>query len=67
MSTHISSIIRLQALEAALSEKDQQLFKQTAKLQKLKEDFKYNLKLLEDRDQELERYDLAFTGMFSTV
>ncbi|XP_070187035.1 coiled-coil domain-containing protein 57-like isoform X2 [Littorina saxatilis] len=54
---------RLQALEAALSEKDRQLSQQTAKFQKLKEDFKYNLKLLEERDQELERYDLAFTDV----
>ena len=59
-------MFRLRALEAALQEKDQKLSQQTEKLQKLKDDFKYNLKLLEDRDQELERYDIAFTGSYST-
>ena len=53
---------RIQALEAALQDKEQQLRKETTKFVKLKEDFKYNLKLLEERDQELERYDLTFTG-----
>ncbi|XP_076459611.1 coiled-coil domain-containing protein 57-like [Babylonia areolata] len=54
---------RLQALEATLAQKEQQSAQQTDMLRKLKEDFKYNLKLLEDRDQELERYDLAFTDL----
>ncbi|KAL8592659.1 hypothetical protein ACOMHN_037599 [Nucella lapillus] len=54
---------RLQALEATLLQKDEQLAQQAGMLQKLKEDFKYNLKLLEERDQELERYDISFTDL----
>lgn len=32
------------------------------KFQELKEHFKYNLKLLEERDQELEKYDISYSG-----
>lgn len=51
----------------AYKDKDKQLKEEKAKLCKLKEDFKYNLKLLEERDQELERYDLIFTGMYANL
>lgn len=53
---------RMETLEAAYVEKDKQLNEEKSKLQKLKEDFKYNLKLLEERDQELDRYDKIFVG-----
>ena len=33
------------------------------RLAKLKEDFTYNLRLLEERDAELERYDAAFASL----
>nr|KAG5704183.1 hypothetical protein BaRGS_009713 [Batillaria attramentaria] len=54
---------RVQSLEAALAQKDKELARQSEKFLKLKDDFKYNLKLLEERDQELERYDLMFTDL----
>lgn len=49
-------------MEAALSGKEKDLQEEKAKFSKLKEDFKYNLKVLEERDQELERYDVTFSG-----
>ncbi|KAK3090504.1 hypothetical protein FSP39_012356 [Pinctada imbricata] len=54
---------RIQTLEAACEEKDRQLQEEKSKFFKLKEDFKYNLKLLEERDQELERYDATFADI----
>ncbi|KAJ8037533.1 Coiled-coil domain-containing protein 57 [Holothuria leucospilota] len=52
-------IQRLQAerLESTLREKETLLIEEKEKFMKLKDDFKYNLKLLNERDQELERYD----------
>ncbi|XP_071815250.1 coiled-coil domain-containing protein 57-like isoform X2 [Apostichopus japonicus] len=49
--------LQTQAVEAALKEKEKLLKEATEKFSKLKDDFKYNLKLLMERDQELERYD----------
>lgn len=49
-------------MEVALSGKEKDLQEEKAKFSKLKEDFKYNLKILEERDQELERYDITFSG-----
>lgn len=49
-------------MEVALSGKEKDLQEEKAKFSKLKEDFKYNLKVLEERDQELERYDVTFSG-----
>lgn len=46
-----------------MKQKDGFLKQQQEQFIKLKEDFKYNLCLLEERDQELERYDLAFAGI----
>ena len=45
-------------------EKDKALFDEKAKFHELKEHFKYNLKLLEDRDRELEKYDISFQGIY---
>ncbi|XP_062605506.1 coiled-coil domain-containing protein 57-like [Saccostrea cucullata] len=53
--------LRIQTLEEALNGKEKELQEERAKFSKLKEDFKYNLKVLEERDQELERYDVTFT------
>ena len=53
---------RIESLEAALQEKEKQLSEERGKFQKLKEDFKYNLRLLGERDQELDRYDTTFAG-----
>lgn len=54
---------RLQVLEDSVKQKDGFLKQQQEQFIKLKEDFKYNLCLLEERDQELERYDLAFADL----
>ncbi|XP_053383312.1 coiled-coil domain-containing protein 57-like [Mercenaria mercenaria] len=54
---------RINALEHACQEKERQLTEQREKFQKLKEDFKYNLRLLEQRDQELDRYDATFSDI----
>jgi len=54
---------RIQSLEASCEEKEKQLNEERGKFSKLKEDFKYNLKLLEERDAELDRYDASFAGM----
>ena len=50
-------------MEKALQEKDEKLAECTEKFNKLKEDFKYNLKLLKDRDDELESYDSNVEGL----
>ncbi|KAM5272703.1 coiled-coil domain-containing protein 57 [Ctenodactylus gundi] len=50
---------RTQLQEVALQEAQHQLEKAREKLQRLQEDFVYNLQVLEERDQELERYQAA--------
>ena len=49
------------SLQNALKEKERQLNNERVRFRKLKEDFEYNLKLLEERDQELQRYDALFS------
>ena len=49
------------SLQNALKEKEGQLNNERVRFRKLKEDFEYNLKLLEERDQELQRYDALFS------
>jgi len=51
-------------LESALTSCQQELKEEKAKLAELKEHFKYNLKLINDRDAELQRYDALFLGKF---
>ena len=55
-------LCRVQSLEVALQEKNTALKEQRGKFDKLKEDFKYNLRLLGERDAELARYDALFAG-----
>ncbi|XP_066292208.1 coiled-coil domain-containing protein 57-like [Branchiostoma lanceolatum] len=55
--------LRVETLDAAYKQKDKDLNEEKAKFQKLKEDFKYNLRLLEERDKELERYDAVFAEL----
>lgn len=52
--------LQVKSLQDALTEKDRQINNEKMRLKKLKEDFQYNLTLLEDRDQELRRYDVLF-------
>lgn len=49
------------SLQNALKDKERQLNNERVRFRKLKEDFEYNLKLLEERDQELQRYDALFS------
>ncbi|XP_053424239.1 coiled-coil domain-containing protein 57 isoform X2 [Nycticebus coucang] len=51
---------RTRLQEAALQDTHSQLEDTQRKLQRLREDFVYNLQVLEERDLELERYDAAF-------
>lgn len=49
--------LRIQQLEAALSEATCDLSTQRERFLRLRDDFQYNLRVLEERDHELERYD----------
>ncbi|XP_074647544.1 coiled-coil domain-containing protein 57-like [Tubulanus polymorphus] len=55
--------MRTQTLEAAFREKEKLYVEEHNRFIKLKEDFKYNLKLLEDRDKELDKYDVLFNDI----
>ncbi|XP_059128304.1 coiled-coil domain-containing protein 57 [Peromyscus eremicus] len=52
---------RAQLQEEALRTTQKHLEETQGKLQRLQEDFVYNLQVLEERDRELERYDVEFT------
>uniref|UniRef100_A0A0B7B4I3 Coiled-coil domain-containing protein 57 n=1 Tax=Arion vulgaris TaxID=1028688 RepID=A0A0B7B4I3_9EUPU len=54
---------RIEALEKGCKEKDNQLMSEKTKFNELKEHFKYNLKLLEERDKELEKYDVSYSEL----
>ena len=54
---------RIHTLETLLQEKERELAEHKQQKAKLKEDFNYNLKLLEERDGELERYDSSFSSL----
>ena len=58
---------RIQTLEGLLSDKDREVTEQKSRVTKLKEDFQYNLRLLEERDAELERYDSSFNHLKALV
>ncbi|XP_058263006.1 coiled-coil domain-containing protein 57 isoform X2 [Hemibagrus wyckioides] len=49
--------LRVQQLETALSEVTSELSTQRERFLRLRDDFQYNLRVLEERDRELERYD----------
>jgi hypothetical protein len=53
---------RIVALETTIESKDQQLGEINQKYARLSEDFKYNLKLIDDRDKELATFDQRFRG-----
>ena len=55
--------LRMTSLEAKVKERDEQLDEEKIRFKKIKNDFEYNLKLLEERDKELETYDNIFEGM----
>ncbi|XP_048026596.1 LOW QUALITY PROTEIN: coiled-coil domain-containing protein 57 [Megalobrama amblycephala] len=49
--------LRILQLETALNEATSELSTQRERFLRLRDDFKYNLRVLEERDKELERYD----------
>lgn len=53
---------RIEALEKAVKQKTNDLSEEKSKFLELKEDFKYNLKLLEARDLDLEKYEQTIVG-----
>lgn len=56
---------RIEALESSLRIKTSELVEQKSKMSELREDFKYNLKLLDERDLELEKFEQALTSKIS--
>lgn len=54
---------RIRTLEALLRDKEAAVHAYKQKFVKLQEDFKYNLKLLEGRDEELALYDANFASL----
>ncbi|KAG7393297.1 hypothetical protein PHYBOEH_006139 [Phytophthora boehmeriae] len=58
---------RIRTLEALLRDKEAAASAAKQKLSKLQEDFKYNLKLLEGRDEELALYDANFASLKSVL
>lgn len=58
---------RIESLESTMVEKDKALFDEKSRFHELKEHFKYNLKLLEERDRELEKYDISFQEMRASL
>jgi len=60
---HDMNEYRIQALEGAIAERDQQISELRENFKKLKVDFQYNLQLIQDRDAELQRYDAAFANL----
>ena len=58
---------RIRALEGAIAERDRQVMELRENFKKLKVDFQYNLKLIEDRDAELERYEKMVTSIAMNV
>ncbi|XP_067914266.1 coiled-coil domain-containing protein 57 isoform X2 [Heterodontus francisci] len=56
-------IWRIQSLDTALRDSKTELKEQQEKFHILKEDFMFNLKVLEERDRDLERYDAMFAQL----
>ncbi len=55
-------LCRNASLEEVVERKNEELKEIQTKFHKLKEDFKYNLRLLNERDAELNKYDATYTG-----
>ena len=58
---------RIQTLDGLLADKERELADAKQRVGKLKEDFTYNLKLLEERDAELERYEQSFNHLKAII
>ena len=55
------------AVEASLKKKEQALLELQQKFQQLRNDFEYNLRLLEERDNELAQYDEVFEQLKNVI
>ena len=55
------------AVEASLKRKEKALLELQQKFQQLRNDFEYNLKLLEERDKELTQYDEVFEQLKNII
>jgi hypothetical protein len=55
-------IFRINVLETTLKQKTAESTEEKEKFHQLKEDFKYNLKLLEQRDKDLEHYETIYSS-----
>jgi len=51
---------RLRSLEETLQGKESEILAYKEKLEQVKKDFEYNLQLIQDRDEDLQRYEKAF-------
>eukprot|EP00736_Rhodelphis_marinus_P010995 Rmarinus@m.14660 len=51
---------RIRSLEALMKDKDSKIEEWQKRFHQLKEDFQYNLKLIEERDAELDKFDVSF-------
>lgn len=58
---------QVSAVEASLKRKEQTLLELQQKFQQLRNDFEYNLKLLEERDKELTQYDEVFEQLKNII
>lgn len=58
---------QVSAVEASLKRKEQALLELQQKFQQLRNDFEYNLKLLEERDKELTQYDEVFEKLKNII
>eukprot|EP00943_MAST-04B_sp_MAST-4B-sp1_P005424 g5424.t1 len=58
---------RVNTLEEELRRREKSESKLRTKFAKLKEDFSYNLKLIEDRDAELDRYEANFESLKGVI
>ena len=58
---------RIETLEKSVQEKDIALQTEKGRFLELKEHFKYNYKLLDERDRELEKYDATYAGNHSIL
>lgn len=50
-------------LEKSLAQKTSELNEEKSKFEQIKQDFKYNLKLLEERDSELEKFEQTMASI----
>lgn len=62
----LENLSRLTALESTVENKDQQYAELNQKYLRLSEDFKYNLKLIDERDKELATFDTRYKGSSSS-